>query len=257
MALTSEEMLVQSKVLVEATESNPNMPYKANAKLNKGLNPEAFAGANSKIVNAINLLYTMVTETRNTAFNLNDKVNGVILDVDEPLNAEKWNALKDKLKAIDPNAETVIQALELLFNGNAQANLLNLTEEDNGKVLSVFVGEDGKVTTKAIPMTGGGGESSAPPTAQEVAYTNPKHSSLNTVAKALDYILANLNSGGGTGPSGPITWDQIDGKPEIPDALEITAGNLALNANSVPMSTVPLASDSDIEAIIKSLDVTQ
>lgn len=256
MALSSEEQLVQSKVLSENTDTNPNMVYKTSARLNKGLNPEAFSGVNSRIVNAINLLQSMIVETQNTAFNLNDKVNGVILDVDNPLNAEKWNTIKEKLKAIDPTAQTVIQAFEILFNGNAQADLLNLTEEDNGKVLSVFVGEDGKVTTKAIPMTGGG-EPSAPPTAQEVAYTNPKHYSLNTVAKALDYILANLNNGGGTGPSGPITWDQIDGKPEIPDALEITAGNLALNVNSVPMSTVPLASDSDIEAIIKSLDVVQ
>lgn len=256
MALTPEEMLVQSNVLVEPTENNPNMPYKANIRLNKGLNPEAFSGNNSKIVNAINSLYTLISETKSSALSLNDKVNGVILDVDNPINADKWNAIKEKLQAIDPTAETIIQALEILFNGNAQAELLNLTSEDNGKVLSVFVGEDGRVTTKAIPMTGGG-ESSLPPSAQQVAYTNSNHSSLNTVAKALDYILANLNNGSGTGPSGPISWDQIDGKPEIPDALELTAGNLTLNANAVPMSTVPLASDSDIDAIIKSLDMVQ
>lgn len=250
MSLSSEEMLIQSKVLTEATDTNPNMPFKSTLRLNKGLNPDTFSGLNSKIVNAINLLQSMIVETQNTAFNLNDKVNGVILDVDKPLNAEKWNSVKEILKSVDPTAESIIQALELLLQGKLQSNILGLSKEDNGKILSVFVDELGKVTTKAVQMTGSG--SSDPVTAQQVSYTNPKFESLTTVAKALDYTLANL--GTSEGPSGPITWDQILEKPDVPDTLLLNGTSLALNSKSIPLSSVPLANDEDITGIISSLD---
>ena len=56
MALTEEELKQQANVLATKTEDNPNMPYKANATLNKGLNPDYYSGQYTKIVNALNKL---------------------------------------------------------------------------------------------------------------------------------------------------------------------------------------------------------
>ena len=250
MALSVEEQLLQSKILTENTDTNPNMIYKTSSRLNKGLNPEVFSGVNSKIVNAINLLYSMITKTQNTALNLNDKVNSVTLDVDIPTNKEIWDSVVSKLGAVDPTAKTVIQSLDLMLQGKLQANILNLTKEDNGKVLSVFVDELGKVTTKAVSINGG---NSDPVTAQDITYTNHDFSSLDTVAKALDYVLSNLNNGG-TGQSNPIKWDQISDKPNIVDTLTLNQTTLSINSNSTPISSVPLADDVDITGIINSLD---
>ena len=60
MAMTDEELLLQMNILTTATENNENMKYRANAALNKGLNPEFFTGNNTKIVNAINKLASEV-----------------------------------------------------------------------------------------------------------------------------------------------------------------------------------------------------
>ena len=46
---------IQAEILSTETSSNENMPYTRLEITNKGLNPDRFPGALSKVVNAINM----------------------------------------------------------------------------------------------------------------------------------------------------------------------------------------------------------
>ena len=75
MAMSDEELLLQMNILASKTEDNPNMVFKANKTLNKGLNPDYFTGQDTKIVNAINMLAETTVKVTEVAALVADKVN--------------------------------------------------------------------------------------------------------------------------------------------------------------------------------------
>ena len=77
------------------TKTNPLMVYKASAVLNKGLNPELFAGNNTKIVNVLNSLQKNINMAVNTVGNVYTKFNPVVGDTDVPEVKVYYNALKE------------------------------------------------------------------------------------------------------------------------------------------------------------------
>ena len=254
--MTDEELMLQMNILASKTDSNPNMPYKANATLNKGLNPTYFTGQSTKIVNAINDLASKVNNSTIVAQNVADKVNEILLDITTTDNAPIWENVKDLM-----GVETIIEGIEKILQGQQVDKILDLDVADKGKVLSVDVDENGKAILKAIDMIVSG-----PSTVEaiDIAYTNSKVPTVKNVKTALDNIftqLANGNTGGGDGEwgggviVGEITWDMIDDKPNIGSKLSMTAvqGRLALlDADNTVISNVPLTTSSDIEEIIDS-----
>ena len=254
--MTDEELMLQMNILASKTDSNPNMPYKANATLNKGLNPTYFTGQSTKIVNAINDLASKVNNSTIVAQNVADKVNEILLDITTTDNAPIWENVKDLM-----GVETIIEGIEKILQGQQVDKILDLDVADKGKVLSVDVDENGKAILKAVDMIVSG-----PSTVEaiDIAYTNSKVPTVKNVKTALDSIftqLANGNTGGGDGEwgggviVGEITWDMIDDKPNIGSKLSMTAvqGRLALlDADNTVISNVPLTTSSDIEEIIDS-----
>ena len=254
--MIDEELMLQMNILASKTDSNPNMPYKANATLNKGLNPTYFTGQSTKIVNAINDLASKVNNSTIVAQNVADKVNEILLDITTTDNAPIWENVKDLM-----GVETIIEGIEKILQGQQVDKILDLDVADKGKVLSVDVDENGKAILKAIDMIVSG-----PSTVEaiDIAYTNSKVPTVKNVKTALDNIftqLANGNTGGGDGEwgggviVGEITWDMIDDKPNIGSKLSMTAvqGRLALlDADNTVISNVPLTTSSDIEEIIDS-----
>jgi hypothetical protein len=254
MALSEEELKLQLDILATRTDQNPNMAFKTNATLNKGLNPDYFSGQNTKIVNAINSLALSSAQTNESVKNIADKVNEILLDTSIDANAVIWENVKDLM-----GTETIIEGIEKILQGQQVDKILDLDVADKGKVLSVDIDENGKAILKAIDMIVSG-----PSTVEaiDIAYTNSNVPTVKNVKTALDHIftqLANGNTGdgewGGGVIVGEITWDMIDDKPNIGSKLSMTAvqGRLALlDADNTVISNVPLTTDSDIEEIIDS-----
>lgn len=256
MALSEEELKLQLDILATRTDQNPDMSFKTNATLNKGLNPDYFSGQNTKIVNAINSLALSSAQTNESVKNIADKVNEILLDTSIDANAVIWGNTKDLM-----GTETIIEGIEKILQGQQVDKILDLDVADKGKVLSVDIDENGKAILKAIDMIASG---SSTVEAIDIAYTNSKVPTVKNVKTALDNIftqLANGNTGGGDGELGggvivgEITWDMIDDKPNIGSKLSMTAvqGRLTLlDENNTVISNVPLTTDSDIEEIIDS-----
>lgn len=256
MALTDEQILQQINVLTTKTSDNPDMVYKTNATLNKGLDPNFFTGNNTKIVNAINTLASDSKKAIASVQTVANKVNEILLDTSDDINAAIWENVKDLM-----DAETIIEGIEKILQGQQVDKILDLDVADKGKVLSVDVDDNGKATLKAIDMM-----ASEPQdlTALNVSYINAKVPTVKNVKTALDNIftqLANGNTGGGEGELGggvivgEITWDMIDDKPNVGSKLSMTAvqGRLALlDENNTVISNVPLTTDNDIEEIINN-----
>ena len=256
MALTDEQILQQINVLTTKTSDNPNMTYKTNSTLNKGLDPSFFTGNNTKIVNAINMLASDSKKSIASVQAVANKVNEILLDTSNDTNATIWENVKDLM-----GTETIIEGIEKILQGQQVDKILNLDVADKGKVLSVDVDENGKAILKAIDMIASG-----PSTIEaiDIAYTNSKVPTVKNVKTALDNIftqLANGNTGGGDNEwgggviVGEITWDMIDDKPNIGSKISMTAvqGRLTLlDAENNVISNVPLTTDSDIEEIIDS-----
>ena len=70
----------QAEILSTETSSNENMPYTRLEITNKGLNPDRFPGALSKVVNAINMSYERAESARNYGKLLYEKFARIILD---------------------------------------------------------------------------------------------------------------------------------------------------------------------------------
>jgi hypothetical protein len=254
LAMTDDELMLQMNILASKTESNPNMPYKSNATLNKGLNPEFFTGNSTKIVNAINDLASKANNAMEVSQNVANKVNEILLDTSMSDNIAIWENVKDLM-----GKETIIEGIEAILQGKQVDKVLGLNVADQGKVLSIDVDDQGKAVLKAIDMI-----ASEPQdlTALNISYTNSKVPTVKNVKTALDNIftqLANGNTGGGELGGGvivgEITWDMIDDKPNIGSKLSMTAvqGRLALlDENNTVISNVPLTTDSDIEEIINN-----
>ena len=149
MALTTEELLIQVNILASKTDpaTNPDMIYVINNNLNKGLNPNYFVGSDTKIVNAINKLADEDIKVSNMVNDISDKVNSILLDVDAYSTSITWRKVQELM-----GQPTIIEGLEDLFEGKKQEELLKLSADDIGKVLSVAQDEDGNLYTKAIDL---------------------------------------------------------------------------------------------------------
>jgi hypothetical protein len=238
--MTDEELMLQLEILTSKTESNPNMVYKANAALNKALNPSFFSGNATKIVNAINDLAVKTDQSIVTAKAVAQKVNDILLDVDTADNAAIWENVKELM-----GKETIIEGIEEILKGNRVDNILGISSADYGKVLSVDVNNEGRAIVNAVNV----GDII---NAFSIGYMNYSYPSLSNVSDALDYILNNMENGGGYdgGYDEQIFWDMIIGRPFVPDNLNIEDGKLQLREGSRPISEIPLATEEDIESIL-------
>ena len=245
MAMTDEQLMLQLEILTSKTDQNPNMVYKANAALNKALNPSYFSGNATKIVNAINDLAVKTDQSIVTAKTVAQKVNDILLDVDTTDNAVIWENVKELM-----GKETIIEGLEEILKGNLVDNVLGISSADYGKVLSVDVNNEGRAIINAVNI---GNVANA----FSIGYMNLSKPELNSIGDALDYILDNMENGGGYDGGygggvigGQISWDMILGRPFVPDNLNIEDGKLQLREGYYTVSEIPLATDEDIENIL-------
>lgn len=252
--MTDEELMLQMNILASKTDSNPNMSYKANATLNKGLNPTYFTGQSTKIVNAINDLASKVNNSTIVAQNVADKVNEILLDITTTDNAPIWENVKDLM-----GVETIIEGIEKILQGQQVDKILDLDVADKGKVLSVDVDDQGKAILKAIEMA-----ASEPQdlTALNVSYTNSKVPTVKNVKTALDNIftqLANGNTGDGGEFEGgiivgDITWDMIVDRPQVPNKLQLVSNRLALvDEDGIILSSVSMMTDAEVDSLIEEM----
>lgn len=256
MALTEEELLQQVNILATKTDeaTNPNMVYKTNATLNKGLNPNYFSGQYTKIVNALNQLASASEISTTKVNDIAAKVNSILMDVDSSDNAPVWESVKELMEK-----DTIIEGIQHILQGQQIDKILGLDVADKGKVLSIDEDTNGNLVLKAIEAAAGG--TSAEVTAEAIEYSNDQVADITNVKEALDYIVNEIVNGdfegglnGGT-TIGEITWDMIDDRPEfIADGLELTDDQLILKDGESVLSTVPLVDNTDIDDIINQLD---
>lgn len=255
MAMTDEELLLQAKILSDKADSttNPNMPFKTNKTLNKGLNPDYYSGNNTKIVNILNALFETDQQVTTAANKVAQKVNDVLGDTDTTLGTADFENLQGLM-----GQPTIIKSLIDLYEGKQIDKILNLDLADKGKVLSIDQNEDGDMVLKAIDMIAQG---STEVSVETIEYTNSEVSSVNNVKEALDYVIEKIANGnfgdnewGGGTIVGEITWDMIDDRPEfIADDLVLTSDYLQLKDGDAVLASVPLANESDINDIIENL----
>ena len=255
MALTEEQLQLQADILASKTDSttNPNMPYKANTTLNKGLNPDLFSGNNTKIVNAINKLATDATVVSTQANDVTNKVNEILMDTSSTVGQSIWTETKELMEK-----DTIIEGIRHILQGQQADKILGLSSDDIGKVLTV--GEDilGNLVIDFVdmPQGGSGGGSSeggggftGDVLAEQVMYFNPARPEFTNVAEALNAALE-----GGGGPTGTIIWEQIVNRPDVPNKIEMTEQELVLKGSDGDISSVELISSADIDDILAELD---
>lgn len=246
MAMSDEELLQQMNILTSKTGSNPLMVYKPLASLNKGLDPSLFIGSDTKIVNAINKLAKKVNDTIVKSDDTLNKVNEVLMDTADYTKNQIWEELKTLM-----GKDTIIEGLKNILDGNVQQQVLGITADDIGKVLSVVQDENGNLKTQAIDISNlGGGGIVEEIAANKVTYTNEAKKEITNVEGALDYLFTNMNSGS---VIDSITWDKIQNPPEIAKGIELSADALILKSESGEMSSVPLVSDEDVNGIVDTL----
>lgn len=256
MAMTTEELLLQMKILTDKTDSttNPNMVYKTNKTLNKGLNPEYYSGNNTRIVNILNELFAADIKVTDVSNNIANKVNDILRDTGTEDGLAAWQKLQAAM-----GKDTIIDGLNDLFEGNQTAKLLGITNADINKILSVAQDEQGNLVLKAIDQIA----SSEPVdiNAENIDYTNSNNNSITNVKQALDYVIDAIANGdfeGGLGGGtiiGDISWDMIDDRPMIvADNMEMNNNHLYLKDGDSVVSSVPIADDEDITNIINNLD---
>lgn len=236
MAMSDEELLLQMNILASKTEDNPNMAYKANATLNKGLNPEYFTGNNTKIVNAINHLAETSVKTSDLSEAVADKVNELLLDTSSDANKAIWDNVKELMEM-----DTIIEGIQRILEGKQQDKVLGITPDDIGKILSVAQAEDGEMMVKAI-------DNILNPSQME--YTHEEHPEVKTVDGALDKLFELQGNG-----ISEVTWDMIMNKPEIPTGLELTNESLVMMSENGNMSEVPLMTDEDVNNLLSDLGI--
>lgn len=256
MAMTDEELLLQMNILASKTSDNPNMVYKTNATLNKGLNPAYFSGNYTKIVNAINNLAVSADQANTAAQNVSDKLNEILLDTSSEENQQVWENLKAAM-----GQPTIIQGLTDLYAGKQIDKMLGLDAKDAGKVVSIDTDDKGNLILKAVEQ----GIVEIPEVkATDIAYVNNYNDSISNVKNALDFVIdkvANGNIGednGGLGGGfimGDITWDMIENRPEVvADKISLSNTHLELKDGDTVVSSVPLLSDSEVENMLNKLD---
>lgn len=254
MAMTDEELLLQMKILVDKISDNPNMTFKTNKTLNKGLNPDYFSGNDTKVVNILNALYEADQQVNTIANDVAQKVNDILGDTSTTLGAINFEKLQGLM-----GQNTIIDGLNDLFEAKLINKILGVDAADKGKVLSIDADAEGNLVLKAIDMIAGG-TGSVDVSAEDVMYANTEVPNVSNVKEALDYVINKMDDnefGGGIGGGtiiGEITWDMIDDRPEfVADDLEITNNSLELKDGDVVLSTIPLVSNEDIDDIIDDL----
>lgn len=188
MALTEEELKQQANVLATKTEDNPNMPYKANATLNKGLNPDYYSGQYTKIVNALNKLAEDTDKVKNASTDVIEKINYILLDTSNEDNNNLFNDVKELM-----GAPTVIEGIHNMLQGNTQEQLLNLKSDDIGKFLTVGKTDDNKLVLNAIDSI---------LNVESIEYTNESLPEVHNAKEALDYIVEEMQS--------PLEWEDVE-----------------------------------------------
>jgi hypothetical protein len=250
MALTTEQLVLQMDILASKTDSatNPNMTYKANATLNKGLNPAHFSGNYTKIVNALNKLADTDTTVITMAQTTTNMLNTLLLDVTTTENAAIWEALKGLM-----GKDTIIEGMTDILSGIKQKELLGITENDMGKFLCVDKNEDGILITKAVEIAGVGEAIKA----KDVVYENEDRPEFSNVNDAITYLLNNPgnNTGGDGNIITSIEWEKIINKPKIPSELVLTDDKLCMKSEEEVLSEVELLTDNDIDSMIALLDI--
>ena len=236
MAMSEEELKRQLDILTTKTSENPDMVYRANASLNKGLNPDYFTGNNTKIVNAINWLAENNVQTSQLAEIVANKVNEILLDTSIDANNDIWKNVKELMEM-----DTIIEGIQRILEGKQQDKVLGITPDDIGKILSVVQAEDGEMMVKAI-------DNILSPAQME--YTHEDHPEVQTVEGALDKLFE-MQSQSLT----EINWDMIMNKPEIPTGLELTNESLVMMSDNGEMSEVPLMTDEDVSNLLSELGI--
>lgn len=251
--MTDEELLLQMNILTSKTSDNPNMTYKTNAILNKGLNPDYFSGQYTKIVNALNQLAGNTEMAISTSNNVANKVNEILLDTSNEDNQAIWNNVQSLM-----GQPTIIEGIQDLLEGKLEAKVLGVTAEDINKILVVDVDANNNPIIKAVEQISSGGNISS---LDELEYSNRYVSSITNAKEALDYVINEIVNGdfeGGLGGGiqiGEITWDMIDDRPEyVADNLSLTDTHLQLKDGDSVISTVPITSDNDIDEVMAELD---
>ena len=234
--MSDEELLLQMNILASKTEDNPDMVFKANKTLNKGLNPEYFTGNNTKIVNAINMLAETTVKVTDVSSLVTEKVNELLLDTSVDENKLLWDKLKELMEM-----DTIIEGLHRILDGKQQDKILGITPDDIGKILSVAQAEDGEMMVKAI-------DNILNPSQME--YTHEEHPEVKTVESALDKLFELQGNG-----ISEVTWDMIMNKPEIPTGLELTNESLVMMSENGNMSEVPLMTDEDVNNLLSDLGI--
>ena len=236
MAMSEEDLKRQLDILTTRTSDNPDMVYKANAALNKGLNPDYFTGNNTKIVNAINWLAENNVQTSELSEVVANKVNELLLDTSSDANKVIWDNVKELMEM-----DTIIEGIQRILEGKQQDKILGITPDDIGKILSVAQAEDGEMMVKAIDNILNAGQ---------MEYTHEEHPEISTVEGALDKLFGMQGQG-----ISEVTWDMIMNKPEVPTGLELTNESLVMKSEHGEMSSVPLMSDEDVNMLINDLGI--
>ena len=245
MALTDEQLAIQLQVLTEKTSDNASMTYTKSVRTNKALNPDKFSGHNSKIVNAINLLYTDSVKTQADAKTSTQILNDVLGSTLVPENETEWNSVVEILRSISPSYKTMIDASKAILTGEAISQILQVSAEDKGKLLSIDLDEENNIIIKTVTAGTGSGGDITTLDASNVTYKNDNVSSLTNVKEAIDYMLNNNVS--------EINWENIKNKPNFVDALELTNDALLLKSGENAVSTVEIINDDDITEIVNAL----
>lgn len=243
MALTDEQVLQQLNVLTEKTSDNASMKYTKAARTNKGLNPEKFSSYNSKIVNAINLLYNDSLKIQADAAASTQMINDVMGSTLVAANQAVWNSVVEILTNIKPTYNNMIYASKAILTGEAISQILQVSKEDKGKLLSIDLDEENNVIIKTVPAGSGGSITSLD--ASAVTYSNTNITSLTNVKEAIDYMLTNNVS--------EINWENIKNKPDLADGLGLTDTALVLKSGEKDMSTVELMNETDVTEIVGTL----
>lgn len=243
MALTDEQVLQQLNVLTEKTSDNASMKYTKTVRTNKGLNPEKFSSYNSKIVNAINLLYSDSLKIQADAAASTQMINAVMGSTLITENQSIWDSVVDILTNIRPKYNNMIYASKAILTGEAISQILQVSKEDKGKLLSIDVDEENHVIIKTVPAGSGGSITSLD--ASSVTYSNTNITSLTNVKEAIDYMLTNNVS--------EINWENIKNKPDLADGLGLTDTALVLKSGEKDMSTVELMNETDVTEIVSTL----
>lgn len=243
MALTDEQVLQQLNVLTEKTSDNASMKYTKSTRTNKGLNPEKFSSYNSKIVNAINLLYTDSLKIQADAAASTQMINDVMGSTTLTTNKTVWDSVVEILTNIKPSYKNMIYASKAILTGEAISQILQVSKEDKGKLLSIDLDEENRVIIKTVPAGSGGSITSLD--ASAVTYSNTNMTSLTNVKEAIDYMLTNNVS--------EINWENIKNKPDLADGLGLTDTALVLKSGEKDMSTVELMNETDVTEIVSTL----